>query len=100
MNEIDKKVIKFLLSAAVYSDNAIMKNLGISEEELKSSYIILEKEGHLESYSDYQARQTNSCGSGSCEGRKCSSCGSYCSNDMDYSNVKVITEKAILEFDK
>ena len=40
MNEIDKKVIKFLLSAAVYSDNAIMKNLGISEEELKSSYII------------------------------------------------------------
>lgn len=100
MNEIDKKVIKFLLSAAVYSDNAIMKNLGISEEELKSSYIILEKEGYLESYSDYQARQTNSCGSGSCEGRKCSSCGSYCSNDMDYSNVKVITEKAILEFDK
>lgn len=100
MNEIDKKVIKFLLSAAVYSDNAIMKNLGISEEELKSSYITLEKEGYLESYSDYQSRQINSCGSGSCEGRKCSSCGSYCSNDMDYSNVKVITEKAILEFDK
>ena len=37
---------------------------------------------------------------GSCEGRNCSSCGSCCSNDMDYSNVKVITEKAILEFDK
>ena len=100
MNEIDKKVIEFLLSAAVYSDNAIMKNLGISEEELKSSYITLEKEGYLESYSDYQSRQINSCGSGSCEGRNCSSCGSCCSNDMDYSNVKVITEKAILEFDK
>ena len=77
-----------------------MKNLGISEEELKNSYITLEKEGYLESYSDYQARQSNSCGSGSCEGRNCSSCGSCCSNDMDYSNVKVITEKAILEFDK
>jgi hypothetical protein len=100
MNEIDKKVIKFLLSAAVYSDNAIMKNLGISEEELKNSYITLEREGYLESYSDYQARQSNSCGSGSCEGRNCSSCGSCCSNDMDYSNVKVITEKAIFEFDK
>ena len=60
MNEIDKKVIKFLLSAAVYSDNAIMKNLGISEEELKNSYITLEKEGYLESYSDYQSRQINS----------------------------------------
>ena len=32
---MNKKVIEFLLSAAVYSDNAIMKNLGISEEELK-----------------------------------------------------------------
>lgn len=100
MNEIDKKVIKFLLSAAVYSDNAIMKNLGISEDELKNSYITLEKEGYLESYSAYQARQTNSCGSGSCESRNCASCSSCCSNDMDYSNVKVITEKAILEFDK
>lgn len=97
MNEIDKKVIKFLLSAVVYSDNAIMKNIGISEEELKNSYITLEREGYLESYSDYQARQTNSCGCGSCEGRNCSSCSS---SDMDYSNVKVITEKAILEFDK
>lgn len=100
LTEIDKKVIKFLLSAGVYSDNAIIKNLGITEEELKNSYISLENNGYLEPYSVYQARQANKCGNGKCENKNCSSCSSCYENDIDYSNIKVVTEKAILEFDK
>lgn len=99
LNEIDKKVIKFLLSAGVYSDNAILKNLGITKDELKNSYISLENNGYLEPYSVYQARQSNKCGAGKCENKSCNSCSSCC-DQTDYSNIKVVTEKAILEFDK
>lgn len=101
INEIDKKVIKFLLSAGVYSDLAITKNLGITYEELEKSYENLLKEGYLETYEEYQKREREECSSHSnCSA--CSesdgSCGSCCSKSQDYSNVKVITWKAIDEF--
>ena len=80
INEIDKKVIKFLLSAGVYSDL---------------------KEGYLETYEEYQKREKEECSSHSnCNtcSKSNSSCGSCCSKSQDYSNVKVITWKAIDEF--
>ena len=57
MTDIEIKLIKFLLTSSVYSDNAIMKNLGINEEELAAAYNSLEKNGYLESYKEYEARR-------------------------------------------
>lgn len=102
INDIDVKVIKFLLSAGIYSDLAIVKNLGITYEELEQSYVRLTEEGYLESYEDYKKRELEECSSHSGCG-ECSkfsgACGSCCSNEkQDYSDVKVITWKAIDEF--
>ena len=58
MRDIDFKVLKFLVEGKAYSDTAVMKNLGISFEELQKSYEILTQEGYLESYTDYLARKT------------------------------------------
>lgn len=108
MKDIDIKVIKFLVSGKAYSDTAIVKNTGISFEELQDSYKRLTEEGYLEEYTDYLARTNNSfnsketeCsgGCGSCAGEN--SC-SGCSNSIpeeDYKNIKVVTEKAIKEFE-
>lgn len=101
MTDIEIKLIKFLLTSSVYSDNAVMKNLGINEEELAKAYESLEKNGYLESYSEYEARNPKTgCSSNCCSGRDCSSCNK-CSmdNTFDTSKVKVITVKAILEFE-
>ena len=101
MTDIEIKLIKFLLTSSVYSDNAVMKNLGINEEELAKAYEFLEKNGYLESYSEYEARNPKTgCSSNCCSGGDCSSCNK-CSmdNTFDTSKVKVITVKAILEFE-
>lgn len=101
MTNIETKLIKFLLTSPVYSDNAVMKNLGINEEELAKAYESLEKAGYLESYKEYEARNPKTgCSSNCCSGGECSSCNK-CSmdNTFDTSKVKVITIKAILEFD-
>lgn len=102
LNDIDIKVIKFLLSAGVYSELAIVKNLGISYEELSQSFERLTKEGYLETYEEFQKRENEECstssGCGGCSKDK-KGCGSCCSNaPKDYSDVKVITWKAIDEF--
>ncbi|GAA6325903.1 hypothetical protein F350042L8_30010 [Fusobacterium ulcerans] len=96
MTDIEIKLIKFLLTSSVYSDNAVMKNLGINEEELAKAYESLEKNGYLESYSEYEARNPKT----GCSSNCCSSCNK-CSmdNTFDTSKVKVITVKAILEFE-
>lgn len=101
MTDIEIKLIKFLLTSSVYSDNAVMKNLGINEEELAKAYESLEKNGYLESYSEYEARNPKTgCSSNCCSGGDRSSCNK-CSmdNTFDTSKVKVITVKAILEFE-
>lgn len=112
MTELEIKIIEFLLSAAVYSETAIMKNLGIDEETLKQSFAILEKNGYLESYEDFIKREAlnenNDCcktnASSSCSSCKASSqCSSCCSNNIfsnmqDFSKIKVLTNKAIDEF--
>ena len=101
MTDIGIKLIKFLLTSSVYSDNAVMKNLGINEEELAKAYESLEKNGYLESYSEYEARNPKTgCSSNCCSGGDCSSCNK-CSmdNTFDTSKVKVVTVKAILEFE-
>lgn len=114
MTELEIKVIEFLLSAAVYSETAIMKNLGIDEKTLKQSFLILEKNGYLESYETYIKREELN--EGSCCASKnssCSSCksSSHCSStsccsinifsDMkDFSKIKVLTTKAIDMFYK
>lgn len=102
LKDIDIKVIKFLLSAGVYSDLAIVKNLGITYEELEESYTRLLKKGYLESYEEYKKREQEDCHSGSNCG-ECSkndgTCGACCSNNkQEYSDVKVITWKAIDRF--
>ncbi|WP_297432510.1 hypothetical protein [uncultured Cetobacterium sp.] len=112
MNNIEKNVLEFLKSGMVYSDGAIMKNLGIDSIELEEIYISLTNQGYLESYDDFLKRnpdyekgeEENSCGGcssggcsskGGCSSGGCSSGG--CSSkdeDIDYSKIKVLTEKA------
>lgn len=107
LNEIDIKVINFLLTAGVYSELAIVKNLGITYEELENSYKNLEKNGYLQSYEEYQRENGSegcNCSHGGCGG--CSSAtnsgcgGGCCKKNEDTSNVRVITWKAINEFSK
>ncbi|WP_163468288.1 hypothetical protein [Fusobacterium sp. IOR10] len=101
MNEIDIKILKFLVSGKAYSDDAILKNLGITKEELDAALLTLLDLGYIETYEDYLKR-TNSdgkpaCMSSSC-GSNCSGCGMKVSPES-YKNIKVITAKAIREFE-
>ncbi len=113
MNKIETAVLDFLKSGMVYSDGAIMKNLGINELELENIYNSLTKQGYLESYEDFLKRnpdyekgeEEHSCGgcsSGGCSSSSCSSGGCSsggCSSkddDIDYSKIKVLTEKAFI----
>ena len=117
MTELEIKIIKFLLSSAVYSENAIMKNLGIDKKTLNKSFKILEENGYLESYEDFIKRENlneegnccktkkdkacSSCSSSSCN--SCSSDSSCCNNNIfsditDFSKIKVITMKAVDKF--
>lgn len=106
MTELEKKIIRFLLSAAVYSEEAICKNLGISLETLEKSFQILKDNQYLESYETFllreQLNEQNSCCSSKSSCSSCSSCSSgACSHgnlQEDYSNVLVLTEKAVEEF--
>ena len=119
MTELEIKIIKFLLSSAVYSENAIMKNLGIDKKTLNKSFKILEENGYLESYEDFIKRENlnevgdccktkkdkacSSCSSSSCSSHSCSSGSSCCENNifsdmMDFSKIKVITLKAVDHF--
>ena len=111
MNNIEKNVLDFLKSGMVYSDGAIMKNLGINAIELENIYQSLINQGYLESYEDFlkknpdyeKGEEENLCGgcsSGGCSSKGgCSSggCSGGCSSndkDIDYSKIKVLTEKA------
>lgn len=115
ITEIEIKIIEFLLSAAVYSETAIMKNLGIDEATLKKSFSILEQNGYLEPYEEFikreQLNEEKDCcktksnsGCSSCKASShCSSGSSCCSNNIfsdiqDFSKIKVLTMKAIDEF--
>ena len=119
MTELEVKIIKFLLSSAVYSENAIMKNLGIDGNTLNKSFKILEENGYLESYEDFMKRESlneegdccktkkdnhcSSCSSSSCGSHSCSSGSSCCDNNIfrdmtDFSKIKVITMKAVDNF--
>ena len=119
MTELEIKIIKFLLSSAVYSENAIMKNLGIDKDTLNKSFKILEENGYLESYEDFMKRENlneesdccktkkdkacSNCSSSSCASHSCSSGLSCCDNNIfsdmtDFSKIKVITMKAVDKF--
>ncbi|QNE67177.1 hypothetical protein [Fusobacterium hwasookii] len=119
MTELEIKIIKFLLSSAVYSENAIMKNLGIDSDVLNKSFKILEENGYLASYEDFMKRESlneegdccktkknnncSSCSSSSCSSHSCSSGSSCCDNNIfsdltDFSKIKVITMKAVDNF--
>ena len=119
MTELEIKIIKFLLSSAVYSENAIMKNLGIDSDTLNKSFKILEENGYLESYESFIKRESlneiedccktkkdnhcSSCSSSSCGSHSCSSGSSCCDNNIfsdmtDFSKIKVITMKAVDNF--
>ena len=117
MTELEVRIIKFLLSSAVYSENAIMKNLGIDKNSLDKSFKILEDNGYLESYEEFIKREKlneesdccktkkgkacSNCSSSSCN--SCSSDSSCCDNNIfsditDFSKIKVITMKAVDKF--
>ena len=117
MTELEVKIIKFLLSSAVYSENAIMKNFGIDKETLDKSFKILEDNGYLESYEEYMKREglneegdccktkkDSSCSScSSCSSHSCSSGSSCCDHNIfsdleDFYKIKVITMKAVDNF--
>lgn len=112
MNDIEKKVLEFLASGMVYSDGAIMKNLGLNSTELEDIYTSLTAQGYLESYEEFLKKNPDyekgeeehscggcsskgSCSSGGCSSGGCSSGGcSSKDDDIDYSKIKVLTEKA------
>ena len=117
MTKLEIKIIKFLLSSAVYSENAIMKNLGIDSDTLNKSFKILEENGYLESYENFIKRESlnemgdccktkkgkacSNCSSSSCN--SCPSGSSCCDNNIfsdmtDFSKIKVITIKAVDDF--
>ena len=117
MTELEVRIIKFLLSSAVYSENAIMKNLGIDKNSLDKSFKILEDNGYLESYEKFIKREKlneesdccktkkdkacSNCSSSSCN--SCPSDSSCCDNNIfsditDFSKIKVITMKAVDKF--
>ena len=117
MTELEIKIIKFLLSSAVYSENAIMKNLGIDKNVLDKSLKILEDNDYLESYEEFIKREKlneegdccktkkgkacSNCSSSSCN--SCSPGSSCCDNNIfsditDFSKIKVITMKAVDKF--
>lgn len=117
MTELEIKIIKFLLSSAVYSENAIMKNLGIDKNILNKSFKILENNGYLESYENFIKREglneetecckikkNKSCSNcSSCSSHSCSSSSRCCDNNIfssltDFSKIKVITMKAVDDF--
>ena len=117
MTELEIKIIKFLLSSAVYSENAIMKNLGIDKNVLDKSLKILEGNGYLESYEEFIKREKLNEESDCCKtkkGKACSNCSSSscnscpsgsscCDNNIfsditDFSKIKVITMKAVDKF--
>ena len=119
MTELEVKIIKFLLSSAVYSENAIMKNFGIDKETLDKSFKILEENGYLESYENFIKRESlnemgdccktkkdkacSSCSSSSCSSHSCSSNSSCCDSNIfsdmtDFSKIRVITIKAVDDF--
>ena len=117
MTKIEIKIIKFLLSSAVYSENAIMKNLGIDKNILDKSLKILEDNGYLESYEEFIKREKLNEESDCCKtkkGKACSNCSSSscnscpsgsscCDNNIfsditDFSKIKVITMKAVDKF--
>ena len=117
MTELEIKIIKFLLSSAVYSENAIIKNLGIDKNILDKSLKILEDNGYLESYEKFIKREKLNEESDCCKtkkGKACSNCSSSscnscspgsscCDNNIfsditDFSKIKVITMKAVDKF--
>ena len=117
MTELEIKIIKFLLSSAVYSENAIMKNLGIDKNVLDKSLKILEDNGYLESYEKFIKREKLNEESDCCKtkkGKACSNCSSSscnscpsgsscCDNNIfsditDFSKIKDITMKAVDKF--
>ena len=117
MTELEIKITKFLLSSAVYSENAIMKNLGIDKNVLDKSLKILEDNGYLESYEEFIKREKLNEESDCCKtkkGKACSNCSSSscnscpsgsscCDNNIfsditDFSKIKVITMKAVDKF--
>ena len=117
MTELEIKIIKFLLSSAVYSENAIMKNLGIDKNVLDKSLKILEDNGYLESYEEFIKREKLNEESDCCKtkkGKACSNCSSSscnscpsgsscCDNNIfsditDFSKIKVRTMKAVDKF--
>lgn len=112
MSELEINIIKFLLSASVFSENAIKKNFGINDVQLNKSFKILEENGYLESYDNFIKREALNEGD-CCKTKKnssCSSCSSLhscssncCSSNpfssiQDFSKIKVITDKAVKEF--
>ncbi len=103
MTELEVKIIKFLLSSAIYSENAIMKNLGIDKETLDKSFKILEDNGYLESYEEFIKRESLNEERDCCKAKKNNFCSSCCDNNIfsdleDFSKIKVITMKAVDNF--
>ena len=103
MTELEIKIIKFLLSSAVYSENAIMKNLGIDKSILDKSFKILEENGYLESYEEFMKRESLNEEGDCCKTKKDRACSSCCDNNIfsdmtDFSKIKVITMKAVDNF--
>lgn len=80
MTDLEIKILKFLLSAAVYSENAILKNLGIDKETLDNNFKTLEEKNYLESFEEFMKRENLNIEGDCCKTRKETSTSSSCNS--------------------
>lgn len=93
MREIEKNIVNFLLEGSAYSDTAIMKNFGISEKELKEIYLNLIKNGYLETYEEYEKRESETSNKKMC-GSNCNKCNcNNHENEVEVNEKKCCSEK-------
>ncbi len=92
MENKETSLLKLLLSGEVFSEDDIMENMNIDNEELEDLFQKLEDEGYLEVDNGYFERTCENCS-------KDSNCTSptYRPNDK-VQKIRVITWKAIEEF--
>ncbi len=92
MENKEISLLKLLLSGEVFSEDDIMKNMGIEADELENLFDILEDEGYLEVDNGYFDKTCDNCS----KGGNCTS-PTYQPNDK-VKKIRVITWKAIEKF--
>lgn len=88
ISNLEKKILLFLIDGQSFSDNAIMKNFGITLENLEQIYSSLIEKGFLEPYDEFLKKKPQFSEKNSC-------CSGNCCNKPEYKRILVLTEKSL-----